>query len=264
VQLSYRVHHQVGGAGGPHLLLVHGFLTGASQWVCNLPGLTEHCTAVTVSLWGHAGAPSPADPAAYEPAGYVAAFEALRTRLGVPDWFVLGYSLGAGLTIRYALEHPQRVIGHVFTNSTSALADAAAQQRWRDDADGAADRILHGGREAMERIPVHPRHAVKLAKPIYQALCDDAARHDPLGIANTLRYTNPDASVRALLPTNTRPALLVCGTRERRFQPHRAYAATCMPHLEVVDLDAGHGMNMELPEEFDAAVVGFMRRCATS
>jgi 2-succinyl-6-hydroxy-2,4-cyclohexadiene-1-carboxylate synthase len=264
VQLDFKVHAKLHAGHGPHLLLVHGFLTGPSQWASNLPALAEHCTPVTVSLWGHAGAPSPADLRAYDPDHYVACFEALRRDLGVDRWFLLGYSLGAGLTIRYALDHPQRIIGHAFTNSTSALADDDQQRRWQADADESAGRILNGGRAAMERIPVHPRHALRLPKPVYQALCTEAKRHDPLGIANTLRRTNPQASVRERLGENARPALLICGTRERRFQPHRDYATTAMPHLEVADLDAGHGMNMEDPEGFGAAMIDFLRRTTAS
>ncbi len=172
---------------------------------------------------------------------------------------MLGYSLGAGLTIRYALTHPQRLYGHAFTNSTSAMADAEQQRAWLEGAGAAAARIREGGRAAMERIPVHPRHARKLPAPVYDALCEDAARHDPEGIANTMLRTNPCASVRERLTDNIRPALLLCGTRERRFRPHRDYAAAHMPNLQVADLDAGHGMNMEAPEAFNAALVAFLQ-----
>ncbi len=259
-----RLRYQVHSGRGPHLLLVHGFLTGPSQWQANLPDLAGFCTPVTVSLWGHAGAPSPADPDAYHPNAYVAGFESIRRELGAERWFLLGYSLGAALTLRYAFAHPDRVLGHVFTNSTSALADATQQQRWRDDAAASAARIRQGGRRAMERVPVHPRHARRLPPDVYQALCADAARHDPEGIAGTLEHTTPNASVRDRLAENARPAQLICGTRERRFRPHREHAAAVMPHLQIADLDAGHGVNMESPAAFDAAVAAFLESCPTS
>ncbi|MBK80847.1 MAG: hypothetical protein CMQ43_08030 [Gammaproteobacteria bacterium] len=260
MELPYRVHP----GDGPPLLLVHGFLTGPGQWQANLEALRRHCTPVTVTLWGHAGAPSPADAAAYDPGAYVAAFDAIRRALGAERWFLLGYSLGAGLTLRYAFEHPDRVIGHAFTNSTSALADADVQQRWIASAAESAEKVRTGGHRAMERIAVHPRHARKLPQPIYRALMADAARHDPAGIAATMEHTNPHTSVRARLAENQRPALLVCGTRERRFRPHREFLPEHMPHLRVADLDAGHGMNMEAPEAFAAAVTAFLTSCATS
>ena len=259
-----KLSHTVHAGDGPFLLMVHGFLTGPSQWRPNLEALAAHCTPVTVSLWGHAGAPSPAQPASYAPEAYVDAFEALREQLGAERWFVLGYSLGAGLTIRYALDHPQRVIGQLFTNSTSALADADQQRRWMTDAAAAAQRIASGGLAAMEQIPVHPRHARRLPAEVYQALCADAARHDPAGIAGTLQHTNPRASVRDRLAANRVPARLICGSREQRFLPHRDFAAAHMPHLDVVSLDAGHGLNMEAPADFNRAVLSFLRQWTTS
>jgi pimeloyl-ACP methyl ester carboxylesterase len=45
----------------------------------------------------------------YHPDAYVAAFETLRERLGASRWLVCGQSLGATLTLRYALDHPERV-----------------------------------------------------------------------------------------------------------------------------------------------------------
>jgi 2-succinyl-6-hydroxy-2,4-cyclohexadiene-1-carboxylate synthase len=255
--LPFEVHR----GNGPPLLLVHGFLSSPAQWLDNLAALGEHCTPVTVRLWGHAGAPHP-DDAAYTPDAYVDAFEAIRRELGAERWWLLGYSLGAGLTIRYALTHPDRVIGHAFTNSTSALADAGQRRRWQAEAAAAAERIVSGGPSAMARIPVHPRHARRLPAHLHQALCADADRHDPAGIAATLLYTNPDVSVRERVGENVRPALLICGSREKRFLPLRDHAAAHMPHLTIREVDGGHGMNMEVPAAFNAAVIDFLRDTA--
>jgi pimeloyl-ACP methyl ester carboxylesterase len=87
----------------------------------------------------------------------------------------------------------------------------------------------------------------------------DAARLDPRGVANTLRYTNPNVSVRARIHANTRPALLICGSTEARFAANRAFAAQHMPLLSIVDLPVGHGVNMEDPAGFNHAVTAFVR-----
>lgn len=252
--LHWRVHQ----GQGPALLLVHGFLSSSAQWLPNLPALSRVCRPVTVDLWGHGGSPSPTDPDPYTPAGYRAQFDAIRVALGVPRWFLCGYSLGAGLTIGYALEFPARVAGHVFTNSSSGLADQGQIDGWRRSAERAAERIISGGRAAIEAIPVHPKYATRLPTDVYQALIADAARLDPLGVANTLRYTNPNVSMRARLHENSVPALLTCGRHETRFAEKRAHALQHMPHLEVVDLDAGHAVNMEDADGFNRAVTRFV------
>jgi pimeloyl-ACP methyl ester carboxylesterase len=254
MQLNFTVHD----GNGPYLLLIHGFLMSATQWQPNVAALARVCRPVVAELWGHGGSPTPDDPSAYSPNGYVEAFEAIRAALAAEHWWLCGYSLGAGLTINYALTRPTRIAGHVFTNSTSGFADAAQLEAWRRGAASAAATIEAGGRAAIERMPVHPRHAKRLPTALYAALCRDAERLNPRGIANTLRYTNPNVSVRSRIDANTRPALLVCGRHESRFQPHRDYAVAHMPRLSVVDIDAGHGVNMEAPEAFNRAVSAFI------
>ncbi len=110
----------------------------------------------------------------------------------------------------------------------------------------------------MAKLPVHPAHAKVLPTAIKETLVADAQQHDPLGIANTLRYTNPTVSVRERVHTNQRPALLLWGQRERRFAKHQAFAAAHMPQLEVALLAAGHGVNMEATLAFDNALSGFI------
>ena len=254
---------QTHGGSGPHLLLVHGFLSSSAQWQLNLDALSSVCQPVTVNLFGHAGGPSPDDPSCYHPDYYVSCFETIRRELGAQRWCLLGYSLGAGLTLRYAINHPQQVICHLFTNSTSGFADAQQSALWRAAAPEAAARIRAGGISAMERIPVHPKHAWRLPAPVRDSLLRDAAVHDPNGIARTLEITNPAATMRAGVAQNSRPACLLYGEKEKRFRPHMEFAQQAMPALEIIRLDAGHGMNMEAPDAFNAAVIDFICRCAT-
>lgn len=241
-------------------MLVHGFLSSRSQWLLNLDQLATACRPVTVELFGHHDSTSPADSSCYHPEYYLRCFEAIRTRLGIERWFVLGYSLGAGLTLRYVFEHPDQIIGHLFTNSTSGLADEQRIGEFHASAESAAERIRSGGIAAIERIPVHPKHGWRLPKPVYNALVEDAACHNPDGIANTIAITTPETSMRARLAENVRPACMIWGTREKRFAPLAEYVRGHMPNLETVALEAGHGMNMEAADAFNEAVIAFITR----
>lgn len=253
---DWRVHD----GDGPHLLLVHGFLSSRSQWLLNLDALGEVCTPVTVELFGHHDSPSPTEPGCYQPAYYVQAFEAIREALGVDRWFLLGYSMGAGLTLRYAFDHPERVLGHLLTNSTSGLADTEAQAGFKANAEASAARIREGGQSAMQRIPVHPKHGWRLPKPVYAALTEDAEQHDPVGVAGTIGITIPEISQRDRIDGNARPACLIWGTKEKRFAEMAEHAIGNMPLLTTERLDAGHGMNMEDPAGFNEAVGRFLAR----
>lgn len=249
---------QVHDGDGPYLLLIHGFLSSRAQWAPNVEALAAVCRPVVMELYGHGRSPVPKDSARYEVDGYVAVIERIRQQLGANAWFVCGYSLGAAISIRYALTHPERVRGHVFTNSSSAFADAKLTAAWRAGARQSAQRIRGGGKDGLDRIAVHPRRAKRLPAPLHQALLRDAALIDPEAVARAMERTLPTASVRDELQRNEKPALLVCGRFERRFAAHRAYAAATMPQLAIVDVDTGHAVNMEAADAFNAAVSAFV------
>jgi len=257
-ELCYQVHE----GQGPPLLLVHGMLSSRAQWRDNVAALSAVCRPVVVELFGHGRSPSPSDPLRYRPEGYVASFERIRRELGVERWPVCGQSLGGALTLRYALDRPERVTAHVFTNSNSALAEAGWEELVRAGLAGYLERLEREGRAALEFNPVHPRNARSLPAATRDALVADAELHDPRGIGMTGVETVPFSSSRERVHENRVPSLLVVGERERRFHAHRDFARAQMPSLQVVSADAGHAVNIEAAKTFNDEVRRFLRACA--
>ncbi|MDP6708986.1 MAG: alpha/beta hydrolase [Alphaproteobacteria bacterium] len=253
-------HYDVHDGDGPYLLLVHGMLSSRAQWMCNIEALAAVARPVVVELWGHARSPAPEDPAAYHPDAYVDRFEQIRERLGAERWFVCGQSFGAGLTLRYALDHPDRVIGQIFTNSNSALADRETVATYRQNAKARADLVRRSGRAGLEEIPVHPVHGRRIPPEVKAALLSDAAQHKPDAFTRTFQHTSPHLSVRERIAENQVPTLLVHGQRESRFRPVRDFVAASMPMTEVVDAEAGHGVNIQAAETFNRVAAEFIAK----
>jgi pimeloyl-ACP methyl ester carboxylesterase len=254
------LHYEVHGDRGPFVLLVHGFLSSRAQWLPNLDALATIGRPVVVELFGHGRSPSPDDPACYTPQSYVEEFERIRAALGADRWLVIGQSLGAALTLRYALDHPQRLIAHVFTNSTSSLAEDEWGEMVRPAMEAQAQRLRELGRAALDEHPLNPTRGKNQPPDVLAAFREDVLLLDPLGIANTGTHTIPDSSVRSRASENTVPTLLVVGEREGRFVPHRHFAEAHMPNLEVVGLDGGHAVNIDAAAAFNQAVVEFFNR----
>ncbi len=253
------MHFDVHGDGRePHLLLVHGFLSSRAQWRPNLEALARVSTPVTVELLGHGRSDSPIEPDAYSVAAYIRRFEALRERLGVERWFVCGQSFGAGLTIRYALDHPDRVIGQVFTNSISGLSPPLGGDP--DQRAARARALEQGGRDALKALPFYPRPSRRLARELWEDLVADAELISPRAVAEAMRTTVPELSVVSDLGGIAVPTLLVNGVRESAFQPMRELAARRIHGLTVVDLDGGHSINLDRADAFNAAVAAFIDR----
>lgn len=255
--LAVEVHD----GSGPYALFVHGFLSSRAHWMPNVGPLSEVCRPVVVEQYGHGVAATVDDPERLTASGYCSAFDEIRRDLGVDQWFVIGHSLGGSLTIRYAIDYPEHVMGHVFTNSQSAFADedwvatTVAQSR-----DLAARLEGRDGRAVLDHHPMHPRKAGRIPKDVSAALVADFAKHDPIGVARQLRHTLPTASVRSIAYRNTRPALLTMGTGETAFVDTAEFVKATMPMAELVELDAGHNVNLHQPDAWNAAVKDFIER----
>ena len=238
---------------GPYLMLVHGLCSSRAQWRPNLADLEGFCTPVVVELLGHGRSESPDDPAAYRVEAYIERFEALRAELGAERWAVCGQSFGAGLTLGYALAHPERIVAQAFTNSSSALGPAFP-------AAGDAARLerLEGfearGRAALEAMAFYPKRSGRLPSEVEDELVRDAALISVHGVAQGMRWTSPNLSVAARFGETRVPTLLVNGRRETRFQPLRYQAAKTLPDLQIADLEGGHPVNLDCPDGFAGAV----------
>ncbi len=254
------LHYEVIDGSGPLLLLVHGFLSSRAQWIPNVEALSRVARPVVVELLGHGRSPAPDFPAPYHPDAYVHAFESIRKRLGMSDWFVCGQSLGAALTLRYALCHPKSIRGQIFTNTVAALAETENNENIRKFAQISALEIHRQGPDHLKRLPMHPKNARHLPEDVRNALIRDCENADPVGIANTLRYTMPEVSVRDVICANQVPSLLICGNREKRFKVFRDFARDHMPCLEIIDLNAGHAVNVGAADQFNAAATEFIVR----
>lgn len=244
--------------GGPFMFFVHGMLSSHRQWTPNLPALAGLVRPVLFDLWGHGDAPCPTADAAYTVEALIGEFERARAELGAERVLLCGQSLGAALTLRYSILHPERVIAQVFTNSRSALLAPEALISPGDRA-ARAETIERAGPAALARLPFHPRHARRIAPELREAMVAVADATDPRAVARLTRIAGPRLSVLGDLHRIACPTLLVNGRSERVFQPLRDVAERRIRGIRIADIAGGHAVNLENPEGFNAAVTAFLR-----
>lgn len=250
------LYYEVHGTHGPFILLVHGMISSRAQWIPNLDALTAFSRPVIIELFGHGRSPSPKNSQCYTPDNYVNEFERIRCKLGVDHWFLCGQSLGASLTLRYALYHPERIIAQIFTNSQSALSG----ETWDDALKLLSKRLEEEGHKLIETLPLHPSQSRHLKPEIKNILIEDAKLIDVQGFSYTGLYTVAECSVRNMIHKNQIPTLLIVGNYDKQFAPYREFAEQTMLQLEVLVLDGGHAVNIDAAEEFNKATQEFIAR----
>lgn len=112
----------------PTLLLVHGSNASLHTWEGWVEELGEQARLVSVDLPGHGltgGIPSED----YSRDAMVCFLEEVRTLLRIDSWAVAGNSMGGGVAMAYALQHPKQVEGLI-------LVDAAGVSVPRPEVEG--------------------------------------------------------------------------------------------------------------------------------
>lgn len=110
LELAYRET----GEGRP-LVLLHGFAATARQWLDHGPAAVlagQGCRVILPDLRGHGDSARPHDPACYPPDVLADDGLALIDRLGLGDYDLGGYSLGARIVLRMLVRgaRPARAI----------------------------------------------------------------------------------------------------------------------------------------------------------
>jgi len=92
---------------GPALLLVHGMAGSAATWKHVLPRLARDYTVIAPDLLGHGRSAKPRSD--YSLGNYAAGLRDLLVALGIERATVVGHSLGGGIAMQLAYQHPERV-----------------------------------------------------------------------------------------------------------------------------------------------------------
>ena len=116
-----RLHYEETGVGGLPLVLSHGFLQDSDMFAAQVRDLARHYRVIIWDQRGHGRTVSTADPFTYwDSADDLAA---LLDHLRVEHAVIGGMSQGGFISLRFALQYPQRTAGLVLIDTQSGLED---------------------------------------------------------------------------------------------------------------------------------------------
>jgi len=244
------------GAGGPPLVLLHGFLGSPASWDATLAAIAHHGSAWCPWLPGHG-------PAAPEPASFDAAAQEIADSL--PEGAILaGYSLGARLALAATLRRPGRARATLLIGGHVGLADPAERvARAALDAERAAalrEGDLAAFVSAWEALPLFESQR---ALPAAQRARQRAARlaHDPRALAWSFDVAGlaqmPD--LRAAVASARQPLCFLTGALDLRFGALAASLVRVPWVTHEVVRGAGHNLLLEAPHAVAARLTALVQ-----
>jgi pimeloyl-ACP methyl ester carboxylesterase len=210
LRMYYEVHGETR-AGRAPLVLVHGGgSTIESNFGALIPLLTVTRQVIGVEEQGHGHTASADDIAA------------VLDRLEVPSADVLGFSSGAGVSLRLAMRHPSRV-RRLIVASTFYRRDGVVDGFWDGMQDASLDAMPEALKEADRKVNPDPRHLEQLFE-------QDRER--------TKAFQDwSDAELQAV----TSPTLVVAGDQDIVKPEHAVRMARAIPGARLLVVPANHG-----------------------
>jgi pimeloyl-ACP methyl ester carboxylesterase len=236
--------------GGPALaalpvVFVHGLAENLDAWEPQLLHLRSSRRAIAFDFRGHGQSADSADASIEALAGDLAA---IVEKFELQRFVLVARSLGAPVAETYAAAHPERVAGMLLVDPSGDLRKAPDQAavallatlRGPDFSDYEERYVVEvGGRDAAVKERALAA-ASEARKPALAGWFESALRFDP--VAALARYPGPVLIVWS--PSSDVPYSLA------RLQPS-------VPQREF---PAGHWMNLERPDEFDAILDQFLQK----
>ena len=241
-----KIHYEVTG-DGPALILTHGYSSTGEMWAGQIAPLAERFKVITWDMRGHGRSDYPEDQAEYTEAATVEDIAALLDAVGATDAIVGGLSLGGYMSLAFHATHPQRTRALLIIDTGPGYKNDQARDGWNATSLRTAERYETQGLPDPARVSAEVR----------------LARHrDATGLARAARgmLTQKNARVIESLPTISVPAVVIVGANDTPFLAASDYMTAKIPGAKkAVIPGAGHSANIDQPEAFNAALLGFLK-----
>jgi len=250
---------------GPPVLFSCPLNTTCENWRPQVDPLVAQ--GFRVVLWdfrGHGRSEVPDDPGAYS-------MEQVVDDLGrVLDWaapatpaVLGGLSFGGLASLHFALRAPARVSGLLLVDSGPGFKNPEAQKRWEAGVEKTASFLERKGMQAFvasraTALTIGSRPELPAAQAALRAI----AAQQPKGLAHFGRRVAALAPpVIDELASIRIPALVIVGEHDAAYQRAAQVMQARLPLAELVSIPgAGHIVNIEAAETFNAAVLRFLER----
>ncbi len=243
VNLNYEIH-----GSGPAILLSHGYSATLEMWRGQIEPLSRHHQLIIWDMRGHGQTDSPEDPSLYSEEATIADMAALLDAAGARQAIVGGLSLGGYMSLAFYRVCPERVRALLLFDTGPGFKSDEARAAWNQRAMETANNFETQGLNALQ----------SRSREMKMSTHRSAA-----GLAHAARgmLAQRDANVIKSLPEIKVPTLIVVGADDAPFLASADYMATKISNAQkVVIPHAGHASNLDQPEMFNEAVMGFLEQ----
>ena len=248
-----RLRYAVRGDAGPAVVLVHGFGGDLDNWLFNIDALAQHATVYALDLPGHGQSTKTIDDPSLS--GLAASLKAFMDAVDVASAHLVGHSMGAAVSARFACDYPEQVDSLTMIGAAGLGADINAD-------------YIGGFVNASSRRELKPvlQHLFADSGLVTRSMVDDLLKYKRIdGVNDALQQLSASlfaggvqqsvlTSQIADLNVNT---LIIWGEQDQIIPASHAGNLESA-NVEVLG-DAGHMVQMEQAARVNELILGHIR-----
>ncbi|WP_265459118.1 2-succinyl-6-hydroxy-2,4-cyclohexadiene-1-carboxylate synthase [Enterococcus sp. HY326] len=250
-------------ASWPTVVCLHGF-TGTSATFNQSLKTTAKINFLTIDLIGHGNSAVYVHPYRYQMPTLIRDLEDLMKELAIPDYFLLGYSMGGRVALAWALTFPENKLGIMLESASPGLKILPKRIARKKSDRKLALRLEQYGIENFvdfwQELPLFASQK-NLAPEIQARVRQERLQQAPFGLAMSLLFmgTGSQASYWTVLKKTDIPILFLAGQLDLKFsQIGLQMAQQAKNFAYQVIPAAGHCIHLEQPEKFQQAVLSWL------
>jgi pimeloyl-ACP methyl ester carboxylesterase len=258
-----KLYYEEAGSGNA-VIFVHEFAGDHRSWEPQMRYFSRRYRCVTYSARGYPPSDVPGDVSQYSQERARDDVIAVLDHLGIEKAHVVGLSMGGFATLHVGLGHPHRARSLVIAGCGYG-AQPGDEDRFRAECEAAASAFDREGAQATLKYALGPtRVQFQNKNPRgWQEFADQLASHSPRGAALTLRGVQMRRpSLYQLVEGMKRidvPTLVMTGDEDEPCLEASLLMKRSIPTAGLLVMPrAGHTINIEDPEAFNAAVGDFL------
>ena len=254
---------------GEAVIAIHGLIENTGYYTLTgvADTLSAHYRVIPMDMRAHGKTRVDGEPWGYDAETAGNDIQALADWLGLSRFHLISHSTGGFASSRYAMEHSDRLISLVLTDTSSATCFFNVKQ----ESDVFHDRFArsfekNGWDKIMAGIKKHPFPFFRgiAEKNDNQAMYDRVFEMIKVGDREALGrfirsfYTDPDPRIDGLRNIHC-PTLVIVGEKDDLFLESSRLMSREIPDCRLIMFEnAGHMLAIEEPERLGREILGFL------
>ena len=217
------------------------------MWQGQITPFSQDFQLVTWDMRGHGRSDYPADQRLYSEVHTVADMLAILDKVAPGQKAIVGgLSLGGYMSLAFYRSHAERVLSLLIIDTGPGFKSDKAREGWNKTAHQTAESFDKNGLTQLQQAsPERSRVSHRNAKGLALAARGMLAQRN-----NSVILSLPEIKV---------PAIIVVGSEDKPFLVASDYMTSKIPNAIKAVIDgAGHAANIDRPEEFNKAILGFI------